>query len=589
MQYRLYKNSHNNVNNVIETVLSNRGINDINRYLNLDESVVLNGFNLNNMELALYTCMKHIANNDIISILVDEDVDGFCSAAMMYMYIKDMNKKYPVNYILHTNPKTHGLEYINDIPENTKLLIIPDAGTNDTEACKKISEQGIDIIILDHHEKEEENPYAIIVNNQMSDKYENKELCGAGIVYKFIKELDDWNWQEFADKYLDLCALANISDVMDLRSFETKYFVEQGLANIQNKFFEALINAQSYSMGGKITIHNISWYITSVINGMIRYGSYDEKELMFKAFIEQDEYFTYNKKATKNGPAETIQESIYDRAARLCKNAKSRQDKAREKATNEIIKIIDDRKSGNKVIVEDVTGIMSPSQSGVVAIKIAEKYKMPCILQTKRNDKKNVYSGSARNFNHSPIANFKDIVNESGVFDFGKGHASAFGVELSGENAIVNAIHKLDSMLEDVIYDDTYFVDFILDVDDVTIGLITELDKLNGIICHGFDQPAIAIENIQQDKDQIEILGKNMDTISFTINDIKYIKFKCKDNDPLYEIAGGWSKFEDIIFNIIGTPVINEYNGVRTPQIIINDMITINNKKYECEDSIWDE
>ena len=80
-----------------------------------------------------------------------------------------------------------------------------------------------------HHEKEENNPYALIVNNQMSNDYSNKNLCGAGVVYRFLQALDEENWNEFADDYLDLCALANISDVMDMRSFETRYLTDMGL------------------------------------------------------------------------------------------------------------------------------------------------------------------------------------------------------------------------------------------------------------------------------------------------------------------------------------------------------------------------
>ena len=263
--------------------------------------------------------MKHFNNKGKIEILVDEDPDGFCSAAMMYSYIKKMNADYPVNYILHTRAKAHGLDDDIVISDDTKLLIIPDAGTNDTEQCRELSEKGIDILILDHHESEEKNPYALIVNNQMSDNYFNKDFCGAGVVYKFLQALDAETWNEFADDYLDLCALANISDVMDMRSFETRYITNLGLLNITNKCFQALIKAQDYSINGKVNIHNIQWYITPILNGMIRIGLSDEKELLFRAFIEKDEFFEYKKRATKNKPVETIQESIYDRAARLCK------------------------------------------------------------------------------------------------------------------------------------------------------------------------------------------------------------------------------------------------------------------------------
>ena len=206
---------------------------------------------------------------------------------MMYSYIKKMDEDYPIEYILHTRAKAHGLSDDVTIPSDVKLLIIPDAGTNDTEQCKALSETGVEILILDHHEKEEDNTYAIIVNNQISDNYSNKSLCGAGVVYRFLQALDEENWNEFADDYLDLCALANISDVMDMRSYETRYLTDLGLLNVKNKCFQSLIDAQNYSMNGKVNIHNVQWYITPILNGMIRIGSQEEKELLFRASVRQ--------------------------------------------------------------------------------------------------------------------------------------------------------------------------------------------------------------------------------------------------------------------------------------------------------------
>ena len=168
MNYRLYE-KESNTGNIINDVLINRGINNPETYLNLNESVIIPYQNLDNMNKAVELFMKHFNNKDKIEILVDSDPDGFCSAAMMYSYIKKMNADYPVNYILHARAKAHGLDDDIVISDDTTLLIIPDAGTNDTEQCKELSERGIDILILDHHESEEENPYALIVNNKMSD------------------------------------------------------------------------------------------------------------------------------------------------------------------------------------------------------------------------------------------------------------------------------------------------------------------------------------------------------------------------------------------------------------------------------------
>lgn len=589
MKYKLYDNSDNNTSNVIKEVLKNRGIEDYNKYLNLDDSVVIPYDKLDNINSAVELFMNHFNKKNKIEILVDEDPDGFCSAAMMYLYIKQMDNKYPVNYILHTKAKSHGLDDDVTVSEGTKLLIIPDAGTNDTLQCKELVGRGIDILILDHHESEEDNPHALIVNNQMSVDYPNKDFCGAGIVYKFLQALDTETWNEFADDYLDLCALANISDVMDMRSFETRYITNIGLLNIKNKCLQALIKAQDYSMNGKVNIHNIQWYITPVLNGMIRIGSNDEKELLFRAFIEQDEYFEYKKRATKDKPAETIQESIYDRAARLCKNAKSRQDKMKEKGVKAISEIVDELPNDDKVIMVDITEVLDSGLTGVVAIKIAEQYNKPCILLKQHYDKKkkkSVFGGSARNIDHSPIDSFKDIINSTGIIN-GKGHANAFGIVDLPIDDKKKAIDEINTILKDTEYDSTYRVDFILDINHVTIPLIIKLSQFEDIICQGIDEPMLAIENISLTIDCFKVFGKNEDTISFMVNDIKYVQFKCKEGNRLYDfLQNAWDDNDSITFNIVGKPSINEYNGIRTPQIIIEDVTVISTNSND-EDDDW--
>lgn len=587
MQYRLY-DSKNRSSDVIKQVLYNRGIDNVDTYLNLNEDVI-SGYNLlKNMKESVVLFDKHFQKRNCIGIIPDSDVDGQCSSAELYLYIKRMDEDYPIQIIYHTRPKAHGLSDI-EIPDDVKLLIIADAGTNDTKECKELQDRGIDILILDHHEKEEENPYALIVNNQCSEKYPNKQLCGGGIVYRWLQALDDYYWNEFADDYLDLVAFSNISDVMDLREFETRYLVDCGLLNIKNKFIKALIQAQDYSMNGKINVHNVQWYLTPVVNALLRIGSQEEKELLFKAFIEQDEFFEYKKRATKDKPAETIQESIYDRAARLCKNAKSRQDKQKEKSVTQISEIAQSIPFDDKVVMIDTSDILDSGLTGVVAIKIAEMFNKPCILLNKFLDKqtgKITYGGSARNVNHSPIDSFKDIVNSTNVFNFGKGHANAFGINLDLDK-VDEAINAMNDILKDVEYDSTYRVDFILDVEDMNVKLITDLARLEDIICQGIEEPMLAIENISLTKDCFEIFGKNEDTISFMIDEIKYIQFKCKEGNPLYDwIQNAWDESDSVTFNIVGKPSINEYNGVRTPQIIIEDVVVIS-ESSNSEDEDW--
>ena len=595
MKYRLYENGTNDTSNVVMEVLKNRGVCDCNEYLNLTDKVVLPYSYLNNMDEAVDLFINHFERKSKIGVLVDEDVDGFCSASEMYLYIKRLDSDYPVNYIMHQRAKAHGLSDDIELPDDIELLIIPDAGTNDVEQCKKLNENGIDILILDHHESEKDNPFALIVNNQMSERYDNKSLCGAGVVYKFLKALDDRLWNEYADDFLDLFALGNISDVMDMRSYETRYLTDLGLKNIQNKFLKALIKAQEYSMNDIVNIHNIQWYITPIINAIIRIGSIEEKELVFRAFIEEDEFFEYKKRATKNSPAQTIQESIYDRAARFCKNSKQRQDKLRdkglEKLSNQAKKFCKNHDE-TKILLVDATDVLHEGLTGVVAIKMAENFNKPVILLKRHRNERSeeVYGGSARNMNNSPIENLKDVINSTNVIK-GQGHANAFGIVDLPIDKKEEATRILNDILKDVEYDATYLVDYIFDIYEVDVNTIMQLSVFDNIICQGIEEPKIAVENIKLSRSEFEIFEKKEDIISFTYNGIKYVQFKCKEGNQIYDfLQNAWDDNETVTFNIVGKPSINEYNGIRTPQVIIldNDIIsTDNTETFEDEDEAW--
>ena len=136
MRYKLIDNSLNDMSNVLTTVLLNRGVSDVRTYMRLSDSCIEDYNNLENIHEAVECFKKHFDADNDITILVDCDPDGYTSAAMIYSYIKTQKPDYPVSYLIHRNNKAHGLAKMNsgdfEIPQGTKLLIIPDAGTNVT-------------------------------------------------------------------------------------------------------------------------------------------------------------------------------------------------------------------------------------------------------------------------------------------------------------------------------------------------------------------------------------------------------------------------------------------------------------------------
>ena len=584
MKYELI--GTNDASNVIKTVLHNRGIEDPNTYLHLTNSVVQDYNKLSNIQEAAQCFVKHYEAHDKIVIMPDEDCDGYTSSAMLFLYIKALELDYPVEYVIHSSPKMHGLgsdEYTR-IPNDTKLLIIADAGTNDANECNKLIKQGIDVIILDHHdanyqeESEEEINYqtaeynnAIIINNQLSPEYHNKDLSGAGVVYRFLQALDEELWENCADNFLDLCCVGNVADVMDIRSFETRYLINQGISNFKNKFLVALAKAQEYSMRGEITIHNIAWYIAPVINSITRIGTLEERELVFRAMIEQDEIFTYDKRGVG-----LVEENIYDRAARIAKNAKSRQDKQRDKVFNELK---DQADLNDKVIFLE----SKQAQSGLVglsAMKLADTLKRPVIIVKEIiKDGEPILSGSCRNYDGSPIPDLKDLILKTNSFIFCSGHGNAAGLAIKPEN-VDEAKNKFEELLQNVDFDPVIPCDFIFDSDDLDVRFIQTIDKYNWLWGTGIKEPKVAVENIVIYRADIHVQGKNFNSVSFMCNDIKFVQFNMKEDDPLLEWASAWDgeDSDQIILNVVGTVGINEYQGTYTAQFIIESSnLTIQN------------
>ncbi len=573
MKYKLIENSMNDIYNAKETVLKNRGINNTYTYLNLTDDVLIHYSELDNIQEAVECLLKHINNKSIIHIIVDPDCDGYCSTSMIYKYIKYLDTNANLSYSLHTK-KQHGISYDVEIPDNINLLIIPDAGSNNIEECKEFKEKDVDIIILDHHLSDQENPYAIVVNNQMCN-YPNKNLCGGGICYRFLQALDEETWNDYADNFLDLVALSNIGDSMDIKEPETKRLIDKGLSKIRSKLFKALIDKQSYSMNNIVNINNIQFYIVPLINGLIRAGDYDEKDLLFRAFIETDEIFKYKpRRKSKNDPIpEEIDEDIYTRVARLCGNARQRQNNSKGKDVEKLLEYIEGKGyNNNKIIIANVTNLLNENLTGLVAMNIANIYNKPCLLLRKVKNKPDHYAGSARNINRSPIKNLKDFLEETSLFEYCQGHQGAFGIEIHKDN-ISKVIELTNEQLKDVDFTEYYEVDFIVDVDDLDIGFIKSMDEIKEFYGQGIEESLVYIENIKVNKGDINFMGKDNSTIKFIYNDeITFIKFRIKENDPIYKWLNDWENDDDfIVINVIGKVGLNNYKGILTPQVIIED------------------
>ena len=214
-----YKCNYRITDNYLENLLKERGINNYKDFLNPTEKNLLDFNGLDNILEATDLLINKLREEKNILFIIDCDEDGFTSSAMLYNYILEQFPKANLDYKIHSG-KQHGLEDMIEEIENSQqkidLVLIPDASSNDYEYHKRLKDVGIPVIVLDHHEAEKYSEDAIIVNNQLSESYSNKDLSGAGVVFKFLKALDCKLGVNKADNFIDLAAVGIIGDMMNI-------------------------------------------------------------------------------------------------------------------------------------------------------------------------------------------------------------------------------------------------------------------------------------------------------------------------------------------------------------------------------------
>ena len=574
MNVKLWKGSRNDLSDPIGTIMENRGVEDYKTYMNLDDSCLNSPWLLDNIEDAVLLLNEHILKKSTISILVDCDVDGFTSASMMFQYLKAIDFHGKIN-ILHHSGKEHGLSKEIEVPPETTLLIIPDAGSNDVEQCKELHEKGIDILILDHHICDRENSYAVIVNNQ-NGTYPNKELSGAGVVYKFLQAVDEYNWTDVADRYLDLVAVGNIGDVMDMHSHEIKRLCTKGLARIVNPMICALVEANSFNIKGDPTINDVQFYIVPMMNALIRVGSFEQKKRMFRAMVGEEQTFQYTPTRGKNAGV-TIDETLAQHVARECSSCKYQQNKTKDKAVVELQELIEKHGADqNKILFCNSTGILDNTLTGVVAIKLAEMYAKPCVLLRTFADEPNYYGGSMRNPDGSPIESLKEFLMSTGDFESVLGHDNAAGVKIKKEN-VSKAIADCNELLKDVTMSKAIVVDFDFDYNRLTVALPKTMYEMHKVWAQGIPEPYFYIRNIPLAHSGCAPMGKNGNMWKYS-DEEKGIDFVCfADNGRMIEWINNdfYGGQEEKYINAVCRLSLNQYGNKVTPQAQIVDFEVI--------------
>lgn len=213
--------------------------------------------------------------------------------------------------------------------------------------------------------------------------------------------------------------------MMSYKSIETKAIVDQGLQNIKNPFFYYMCEKNKFSidkMGG-INYMSIAFYVTPFINAIVRSGTMEEKDLIFKSFLQMYafEKIASDKRGHKGELVPRVEEAV-----RIAANIKARQTKLQD-ATMDLLerRIKDFRLTENGIIILLCEpGEVEKNLAGLCANKIQAKYQHPCYILTKskeQNDKEYFYRGSGRNYSMSENQDLRQLALSTGIPEYVQG------------------------------------------------------------------------------------------------------------------------------------------------------------------------
>lgn len=536
--------------NLVKQVCESRGVDysQLEFFLNPKELVISNPAIYKNLTEAANIIINSARNNHKVGILIDSDCDGYLSAAMIVNYLNDVLGFQNIRFYIHDN-KEHGLTHyiMKQIKQNLpQLLIIPDASSNDWKEHKELSELGVKTVIIDHHEADGYSPYAVVVNNQLQ-KDSNKTLSAGGMVIKLLEQFD-LILEEFRSKnYYDLAAVSLVGDCMLMNNIETRYYVQQGLLNINNYLLEELVRVE-----GKRSYETISFDIAPTINAFIRIGSLEEKQELFLALIGNTDL----REITIRGQGKfklPLPEYVAKKASRI----KSRQSKyINEAMSNEETLLIHNLPFTVCILGDSI----NKNLTGLIGNRLVEQYKKPAIVIKQVDD--NFYAGSGRTIDTFP--DFKDYLNSTGFFEYCNGHQGAFGCKIGQD-----MLEKLKEEYKDIRLDEEhgyYIVDKAY-INNVSAFEIMSISELNRYWSRGFDKPLFYVKLTNLTGKEVEIIGQKRNTIRIKKDNITYIKFKCTPE----EVADIENKNVNEI-ELVGHFDVQEYYGNLYPQVLIENL-----------------
>ncbi len=238
---------------IVVQLLYNRGINDPDRaewFLNPDYHNLYDPFLFAEMQTAVDRTWQAIQNQEKILVYGDYDADAVTANAVLQQTFRYLGVD-AQSYIPDRFTEGYGLniEAFQKIKEmGVQLVITVDCGTNSVDVAEYCSQNGIDLIITDHHEITGATPqaFALVNPKNPAEQYPDDQITGVGVAYKFAKallaqrenviaqkQIPEDEYQPEWDKWLlDLVAIGTVADCHSLLG-ENRILVKFGLKVLQ--------------------------------------------------------------------------------------------------------------------------------------------------------------------------------------------------------------------------------------------------------------------------------------------------------------------------------------------------------------------
>ncbi len=396
------------------SLLALRGVEDVEDFLEPRLASLSDPFELPQLKTAALRILQAVDKKERVILFGDYDVDGVTSIAQLTLALRAYGLE-PGMFLPHRMDEGYGLSrdgLARCFEELGKpdLLVALDCGTSSVAEAAWLHEQGVDCVIVDHHEPGPTLPECVaLVNPKLSDA--KTIYCTAGLVFKLLHGLQKLRRLPEFDlrDQLDLAALGTVADLVPLLG-ENRVLVRKGLEKIGDTTRPGLRALKAIAgVSGFIESQHIGYRLGPRLNAS---GRLDHAKASLDLLLSED--------------AEEADEiaSLLDGLNRERQDVESR---AQIDAT-EMIKA--DPALAEAACIVLGSSSWHPGVVGIVASRIMRDFHRPALMLA--FDENGQGRGSGRSV---PGVSLVDALNECRhLLIKGGGHAMAVGVSIEQKN-----------------------------------------------------------------------------------------------------------------------------------------------------------